>query len=161
MPDWITVEIEDAETLRKKSVRGIDVQFFVSPYDIPEAIRGRYDAQHKKFVIEFKYVGNESTTKVEDKHVTYNVGQTSRRLYGLAIDVEALRAEIVGLNVEVNQIRERQELADRILNEITEAIESLIERHPGAGTNERDDNYKLAKDAVIAKQAELSMAASA
>jgi hypothetical protein len=154
MADWIQVEIDDFDKVRPTNVRGVEVEFFVSPYDVPEAIRGHYDDNQSKFVIDFRYVGKESVTNVDYEHVTYKVGESSGRLYGLVIDVQALRAEAVGLSVELHG-NKGQELAARILDKVTGAIESLIERHPISKAREREDNYKLAKDAVLSKQAEL------
>lgn len=147
MQDWIEVDIADHETARKAIIRGVEVELFVSPYDVPDGVRGRFDATGKKFEIDFKYIGSESTTRnVEYEHVVYKIGESSGRLYGLSIDVQTLGADGVGVSVELHD-NSGQELAARIRDKVTGAIDYLIERHPIG--NSREDNYKLAKDAIL------------
>jgi hypothetical protein len=154
MPDWIQMDMEDFDTTRKATIKGVEVELFVSPYDVPEAVRGRYDSDKRKFIIDFKYVGDEATTTAEFEHVTYTVGESSARLYGLMIDVDTLEVGSVGVSVEFHD-KDGQELAARIINKVTGAIDNLIRRHPIAKSKEREDNYQMAKRAILAKQEEI------
>ncbi len=35
----------------------IEVGILISPYDIPDGVRGGYDGDLKRFVVEFRYIG--------------------------------------------------------------------------------------------------------
>jgi hypothetical protein len=140
MPEWIEVDPTTLVTEKKSTIRGVEVELIVSPYDVPEAVRGHYDESKKRFVIEFKYIGDEGTKKhTHDKNLTYRVGESSGRLHALEIDVDALKADSVALNV-------------KLIEEVNEAFDHLLEKPISAL---RADNYRLAKDAVVAKQREL------
>lgn len=152
MSEWIEVELEDHEEAQKTLIRGVEVELYASPYDVPEAVRARFDEEKNRFIIEFKYVGSEATQVCVFDHVAYTVGKTSGRLYGMEIDVHALKADGVGLYVELHQ-KQGQELAASIRDQVTGAIDYLLERHPLKKA--REDNYKLAKSAVLLKQNEL------
>ncbi len=156
MPDWIQVEIGDEEKVRKATIRGAEVDLFVSPYDVPDAVRGSYSSDEKIFSLEFRYVGDESIKEVAGEHVTYHIGSFSSRLYGLDLDVRALGIESIDLSVALHE-GEGQELAAKIRDSVTGAIDELIQRSPLAKLKE--DNYRLAKDAVLATQDKLFAAA--
>lgn len=140
MSKWIEVDPATLTTEEKSVICGVDVELIVSPYDVPEAVRGYYDESKNRFVIEFKYIGDEHTKKHSyDQGLTYRIGETSGRLHALEIDVKAIKVDSVSLRV-------------RLIKEMNEAFEHLVEKPISAL---RADNYRLAKDAVIAKQQQL------
>jgi hypothetical protein len=65
MSDWIHV---DAKQLRQpeprqETHRGMNLSVHVSPYDIPEAVKGTYDDSSEAFVIHFRYLDAPSQCK--------------------------------------------------------------------------------------------------
>jgi hypothetical protein len=152
MSEWIEVDLTEHEKAQKTLIRGVEVELYASPYDVPEAIRAHFDETKNRFIIEFKYVGSETTLVYVFDHVGYTVGKNSGRLYGMEIDVRALKADGVGVYVGLHQ-KQGQELAASLRDQVTGAIDYLLERHPLKKVPE--DNYKLAKSAVLLKQNEL------
>lgn len=152
MSDWIPVDLADDTKAEKTFIRGVEVELFASPYDVPEAVRSRFDQDKNRFIIDFKYVGSEKTKEFIFEHVTYVIGDVSSRLYGLEIDVRALKVDGVGISVALQQ-KGPQELAATIRDQATGAIDLLLSKQPLK--NFRQENYKLAKDAILAKQDEL------
>lgn len=152
MADWLPVAMAEQEQAQKTIIRGVEVELFASPYDVPEAVRGRFDEVKNRFIIEFKYVGSEDTQVCTFDHVAYTVGKVSGRLYGMEIDVRALKADGVGLYLGLHQ-KQGQELVASIRDQVTGAIDRLLERHPLK--NAREDNYRMARSAVLEKQDQL------
>src|SRR5258707_13421143 len=99
MPDWIQVEIGDEEKVRKATIRGAEVDLFVSPYDVPDAVRGSYSSDEKIFSLEFRYVGDESIKEVAGEHVTYHISSVSSRLYCLELGLKAPWIESINVDV--------------------------------------------------------------
>lgn len=132
MQEWTEVKFDDAKIFKSE---GISVHMIVSPYDIPEGIRGFFDNDKERFVIEFKYIGDEPTEdRQEDKHYALRVGQNSGRLYAIEINVHELKAKSVSLQVGV------------ILKEVARAFDKLASKPLNA---KRSLNYRLARNAVI------------
>lgn len=123
MKNWVRVRPDTKKAKQLKTIRGVQIEVQVSPYDIPEAVRGEYSKELSKFVIEFKYIGEEPfDLKGHQQHVALRIGKNSGRLYGIEIDVDALK---------VSEVRVR----------VTNAIDSLIRQPP---INDRLNNYRLA-----------------
>jgi hypothetical protein len=157
MSDWLPVDLTDDTKPLKTFIRGVEVELFASPYDVPEAIRGRFDEDKNRFIIEFKYVGSEKTKVCTFERATYTIGEVSNRLYGLEIDVQALKVDGFGVSVALHQ-KGPQELFATIRDQATGAIDLLIAKQ--SLHTIREENYKLAKDAILAKQNELFAVAS-
>lgn len=152
MSDWIPVDLSNDTKAEKTFIRGVEVELFASLYDVPEAVRGRFDQDKNRFIIEFKYVGTEKPRDFVFEHLTYIIGEASGRLYGLEIDVRALKVDGIGLSFAVHR-KGPQELAATIRDQATGAIDLLLSKQPLK--NFPQENYKLAKDAILAKQEEL------
>jgi hypothetical protein len=120
---WIRVKLQSERVKHHKKVQDLDV---------PEAVRGSYDEKRKRFVIQFKYIGDEGTErKPFDRYVSLVVGKHSQRLYAIEIDVDALRANKVQIKVAVE-------------NEVEQAFDGLVKKPL---TERRLDNYQLAREA--------------
>jgi hypothetical protein len=133
MTDWLDLDLDTETSERSQEIRGVKVELLVSPYDIPEAIRGYFHKSKERFVIEFKYIGYEPTTpKVEDRYTTLLVGKNSGRLYGIELDLNALGVESV-------------EMRMRVAKEVHEAIDHLVNQ---PANPVRSENYRLVKDAI-------------
>lgn len=140
MSKWLQVDLDTETPEDRQLIRGVKVKLLVSPYDIPEAVRGFYDEQKHRFVIEFRYIGDEPTElQPQDRHITLVVGKNSGRLYGIEIDVDTLKVEVVGLRME-------------IIKEVNEALDNLVQKSISPS---RRDNYRLTKDAISARQEQL------
>jgi len=145
MSIWLQVNTNNAEELTKRlppEGSKVKVEFLVSSYDIPEAVRGSYNKEKCQFVIEFRYIGNSNEpTKLQpqDDYVTFVVGKNSSRLYGIEIDVKALKIEEVELRVKIK-------------DEVKKTINNLIQRPIN---RLRLDNYWLTRKALSEKEDEL------
>lgn len=145
MPGWTQVDWDELNEPRTEEISGVEVTVFFSPYDMPEAVRGKYDEDDARFVVEFKYIGGKERLKFEkqDDCITLGVGRTSNRLYKILIDVE--ESDIKQVKVEVGQFASK--MADKLLaysrthmpssSGVTEfpssnyeAVSQVIQRHP-------------------------------
>ena len=104
MSHWLPLKIsEDAVELESVTRDGVHITLVMSPFDIPEAVRGSYDDESGLFSIEFRYpVMEKKTTRAAGaEHVTLVVGKNSERLYRIEIDVRSLGANQVTLQTIV------------------------------------------------------------
>ena len=143
MADWIEFDPSTFQKSDRQFQDGVEIIVGLSPYDLPEAVRGGYNEELGMFVIEFRYLGNGESRipQGQDENVTFLVGEHSKRLYEIRVDVDGLRAKAVGLRV-------------LIVDELNGAIDNL-ER--GSTDRSRTRNYEVAKD-VIAKNSEKLLA---
>jgi hypothetical protein len=142
MQEWLEVDLDTEKLKQSRKIRGVVVELLVSPYDVPEAVRGFFDKETNRFAVEFKYIGSGDEPKKnnqQDRFLNFRIGENSGRLYRLEIDVEALKAN----SVELRMLVER---------EVSEALDQLIQR---SGRVNRQDNYRLAKEAIVARQNQL------
>lgn len=107
MPDvpWIELEPELLnQPLPHEEISGVQVVVGSSPFDVPAAVRGYQHDVSKRFIIEFRYLG-ESERRIPqkiDRFVTLRIGENSKRLYEIRVNVDALQAETVNLTLVVN-----------------------------------------------------------
>jgi hypothetical protein len=98
---WINVEQSKfTKELPLGKKKGVEFRIFVSPYDIPEAVRGYMDRDNNRFVIEFRYILDEPLikNKIDDK-VTMFIGSNSKRIYSIESDIKALNVNQVSLKI--------------------------------------------------------------
>ncbi len=144
MSKWLQVNPDAEELTQRLQTEGskVKVEFLVSSYDIPDAVRGSYNEESGRFVIEFKYIDNSNEpTKPEpqDDYVTFIVGKNSSRLYQIEIDVKALKIEKVELRMKTK-------------DEVKKTLDNLIQRPINRF---RQDNYKLTQKALSEIEDEL------
>lgn len=122
-----------------------------APYDVPSAVRGAFDDELDRFVIEFQYPGESEQfeTISSDTNISLRVGKRSKRLWGVEINMKALGAAGVELNVR---------LQETIANKVAEALDGLAKR---SSPKVSGGSYALAKKALSMKQAELLKAIAA
>jgi|SRR5215207_6986941 len=109
-PQWTYVDPTTLTESVKKKVDGVEVTLLVSPYDIPDAFRGYYDHNKKRFIVEFHYLGDEQRKEVaQSEHVTLQLGRNTGRIYGLLIDVDKAGAQWVMLTLAAIEERRRQQ----------------------------------------------------
>lgn len=129
MSDWLTVNPAEFNKPEQKKIHGMNVEVFVSPYDMPEAVRGTYAQESKIFTIEFRYIGgDESLEPVIQEGITAFVGKHSKRIYKIEFPIENQRA--VGL---------------RLIPEVL----GRLQNHPSP----RLGNYQVAKE-ILSKRGE-------
>ena len=98
-----------------------DLQFevVVSPYDVPEAVRG-VKRPGGRLRIEFRYIdGLEPGHEIKlDEHISVTEGKHSKRLLAVEVDVDAMGATSVGFAINapvVDTLRSRLHSAWRQL----------------------------------------------
>lgn len=98
---WLRVDpatFDPDETVVRQGVR---FHVFLSPYDLPDAVRGELEPSSKRFIIEFRYVTDEPTkTVIVDKHVSLLIGEASKRLRQITVDVIGLGTNEVALRID-------------------------------------------------------------
>lgn len=101
MTAWTDVEVESFDRLERTKRAGVKIEISLSPYDIPEAVKGCFCPDHNKFVISFRYLSKEGLTeKIINENLTVCEGIESGRVYEIYIDVHAINAETVSLEVK-------------------------------------------------------------
>jgi hypothetical protein len=121
----------------------VEVEISVSPYDVPEAVRGDYDEEKKRFVIEFSYPTTDDNIAVQDfdRFTRIGIGRASGRLYRVELDVDAMKAEAVGLRLQVA----------RLVDEVRTAINNF----GGQRSRWREGNYRMATEVIASRGPEL------
>jgi len=140
--EWIPIANLSPRPERRDS-QGVWVDLLVSPYDIPEALRGEYVREKGYFQIEFKYISSEDTyEKPEMENVTVRLGRNSGRLYAIELDIHALQATSVQLRIKI---------AEELKNALTYLIKKPLNPL-------RSSNYSMAKEAVEKHENEILQA---
>lgn len=100
---WIGVDPRFADKLDEPStetVRGVTVSVHISPYDRPQAFRGRYVADRGIFRIEFKYPDEEPGERHRgDDVVSVELGKYSGKLLAIEVAVDQHNLSVVELQV--------------------------------------------------------------
>lgn len=108
--EWIELDPDILnESTPQLNDNGVEVVVGLSPFDIPEAVRGYMNAQLNRFVIEFRYLGEEERRvpqKLND-FINLRIGENSNRPYEILIDVTALKADTVKLLVVLKEALEK------------------------------------------------------
>ena len=136
MSQWIKVDSRAVNTRHVESRNGIEIEVFVSPYDVPAAVRGSYADEIKKFAIDFRYLTEPEESIPEggfDRHVQFFVGKGSKRLQRIVVDVDDLDANAVSLR-------------------IIKSIHALAAQRQSPL---RDGNYEMASKVIEEKKQEL------
>ncbi|MDE2663335.1 MAG: hypothetical protein OXI39_10085 [Gemmatimonadota bacterium] len=117
---WIRVDqgkYDEPREIGMSASADVELDVFISPFDIPKAVRGYYERKRERFVIDFKYITDEPR-KYENfgpAEVTAVVGKKTGRILGFEIDVKAIGAESVALRVHAaNQVHEAIEAARKV-----------------------------------------------
>jgi hypothetical protein len=137
MSEWIKLDPEKFSSSGRENKRdkGVELSISLSPYDVPDAVRGFYDKRLQRFVIEFRYISSEDwELRLHRDHVNFRVGRNSGRLYGIEIDLREWQARHVELDMRLPKI------VDRALEQ--ELTTSLRGRRT-------EDNYRVAKDVIF------------
>lgn len=126
MPEWLRLKNLTA-SVNPPPVQGVILDVVVSPYDVPEAVRG-FKTAAGRFRIEFRYIdGPEpaSSPQILNNHVVAFEGRHSKRLLALEVDIDAMGAQAVGLSISTSPDQVTQWLRERI----DSALNAVVERH--------------------------------
>jgi hypothetical protein len=95
MSNWIKLDASRLSEFGEETrvVRGVATRVLPSPYDIPNAVRVRSDESSGRSLIEFRYLNEEPSERVSAAPgIWFQVGQKTKRLYCIEIDVAAARS---------------------------------------------------------------------
>ena len=104
-PRWIRLDQGLYCQPHQIGMTDVEVEIFISPYEIPRAVRGYRDERRGRFNIEFAYITRERTkkTKIGPPGVRTIVGRKTGRIRGFEIDVDQLGATSVELRLSAVQ----------------------------------------------------------
>jgi hypothetical protein len=139
MTTWIPVDTMEMNPEKKLDERGVELHVQISPYDVPQALRGGFNEKTDRFEIEFRYIGDEPLrVQAADQHVSFYVGKKSGRLYKIQLNVKAMKAQKVTLKLAATAM-------------LSQEIEKLNEHIPG-----RRDNYGVVSDLIKSKSDDIN-----
>ena len=132
--EWVRVDPAEFDQEETREHRGVHFTVFLSPYDLPDGVRGWKD-EKGPFFIEFKYITSGERTRAQHvvEFVTLHLGKNSGRLYKIEVDVDARGAKSVELNAIVAKA------IDKIKN----------------GNKQRASKYDVAKRVLEARKDEV------
>ncbi len=129
MDTWINVAPQSASIPQLETVRGIKVQVFASPHDVPIAIKGAFDQGYDRFVIVLRYVDQDNSGLVpewsEDRVIRIFKGSSSGRVEKIEVDVKKEQASAVALNILVKSPAYLIEQVERRLKQLRNSQASL------------------------------------
>jgi hypothetical protein len=156
MRNWVMVRPGEARKSKgpsgNETGKRVKVTVHFSPYDKPLAVRGRYDEDRKRFLVEFQYIADEDVDRQECGDYSLILGRNSGRLYGIEIDVDRLQASRVELMATTSE-----RALDRLISDVKATSKDRhgivwgnhLEMREGAWPNpRRQGNYELAREAV-------------
>ena len=53
MSDWVPLDAAQLSPAKRQRIQGVDITVVMSPYDVPEAVRGQYDEGIHRFGLNF------------------------------------------------------------------------------------------------------------
>lgn len=137
MSTWLRLNRHKMNRPLRRRIKGAEVTVFLSPYDVPEAVRGGVDMSTGRFTIQFKYLGCSEDpdepldAEAEDGPVVLRVGRNSHRLYRIELDTESLGVD----RVEI-----------RVLKAVDDAIDDLSKRRQRPPNRGR---YDVTRQALV------------
>jgi hypothetical protein len=127
MNTWISVAPDSANTPHLETVRGIQVQVFASPHDIPTAIKGYFDNGCDRFVILLKYIDEDNSglfpESSGDNIIKVFKGISSNRIERIEVDVKKENAAAVELQLLV---KSPQSLLERVEAQLRQLANSQV-----------------------------------
>jgi len=138
---WIQIEYTRSRKNDTKDLRAITVGLNVAPHQIPKAVRGYFDNQAHRVVIELRYADDEDfRLERQDDRVCLRLGRHSRRLLGLELNT---------INMDTSKVQLKIHAVERI----EEAVQKLILQEP---TSKERENYSYAMKAIESGRSRLS-----
>lgn len=110
MNTWLKLDERSLNEPQVKSKSGVRLEISLSPFDIPEAVRGFKEAGSGWFCVQFRYPDSEDgVTRTVSDTMTVEEGKESGRIQILRVNVEKLAVEKVELALKVKVNRELNE----------------------------------------------------
>lgn len=128
---------------------GVLFDVVVSPYDVPEAVRG-FRTAGGKFRIEFRYIDGPEPHAPEqklDEHITCIEGKYTHRLLALEVDLRAMGAKSVGVSITTAEPNPEQ-----LRRSLENAFERLVQQHLCQPNRQA---FESTRDAVKSREDEL------
>lgn len=134
-----------------KQVEGIHFNIHVSPYNIPEAVRGV--RKRGRFRIEFRYIDGDEPIGPEqqlDSNLSVYKGRFSGRLMALELDMKKMHPK----SVDVTIISSRTELDDKWHKALEAAWTAVLKKQPeeNRGTVEHAKQATMTREEDLLKQ---------
>ena len=148
MTEWLRLgDIKDRPDSTKQPDFVVGV--VLSPYDVPDAVRGSR-THEGRFRIEFRYIdGEEAGKEVRiGEHVVATEGRYSGRLLAMEVDVDAIGANSVGVSIQTGGP------AQRVKSTLDSAWEE-VDRGFGKHSRERRAIAATARRAVATRERDL------
>lgn len=146
MEKWISVAPETVQASQLETVRGIQVQVFASPHDVPVAVRGAFEEGCDRFVISLKYVDQDDSDLMpeqsEDGVITIFKGRLSGRVERIEVHTKKRNASAVALNIVVPRSTSLIEKVEERLQQLRTSQESLASRLNYAAVSEALEQSK-------------------
>jgi hypothetical protein len=104
MSDWLTIDPQrlSSASTKRSAEKGVELTISLSPYDIPDGVRSRTDAESRRFIIEFSYIEDEPWDFVNHgKYVSLKLGKQSGRLRGIELNLASIAEDQVSIRMEV------------------------------------------------------------
>lgn len=131
--EWLTLNPSDFAAKTRHDA-DVQIRYSVSPYDVPEAVRGDFSPTAQRFLIEFKYLQSEkklvNLTDPDVKEITLRVGRDTGRVYLIEVDVEKLKAKSVALSMVVGK------------------VEQALDRFQHSSRSHRDENVRVTQEVI-------------
>jgi hypothetical protein len=139
MSDWLEINPSEFSKPEQVQIRGAKVEVFLSPYDMPEAVRGSYNKEQKKFLIEFRYIGGDEPLETEVRDdTTLSIGRRSKRIYKIELG-------------KIELTKDKQVALRLVLPKQVDSVLTNLEG--GQGAAQRSGNYRVARK-IVEKRAE-------
>ncbi len=140
MSTWIKLNPAEFAEAREQSVHGVKAELYLSPYDIPQAVKGSVDEENCRFRIQFRYIGGEEPLEVRDSanSVYFKIGRRSRRLYEIDFPIDPAKEKIASLQLVLTELED-------IFKKLSTSL--------GAEKQRRAGNYEVAKK-ILSKRGE-------
>ena len=143
MNNWLLLDREQIRGEVDPESKGLKINIFTSPYDIPEAVRGYVDSTQKKYIIEFKYINEEELKTVkEDECISLGIGKKSGRIYNVTIDIQSLNLSKGEYQFKTPQIIEKA------IDKLEADIDSRQSRKKENYIIIKKDKYEIAKKII-------------
>jgi hypothetical protein len=124
--------------MSSKAPHQLEFTLLAPPHEVPQAVRGEFDKQINRFVIEIRYLDDEDFKRTAiDEIVSLRIGKKSRRLLGIELDTT--RVNVTEVQFEVKELEQ----------EIERALDKLVRGESGR----EQSNYSMAKSAIESKRA--------
>jgi hypothetical protein len=139
---WLRLDPFKLNLPRPEAVKGLDAKVYLSPYDIPQAVRAFFDPKRKCKGVEFRYMDPDEPVSfvTVGKVGCLSVGKNSRRIFSVALPESDPRnqtyvAFAAALEDAINQFiqdealnptrQENYEIARRVIEETKAKLDQL------------------------------------